>query len=77
MKFKCLISILSLRHASGFSENRNLFRGIIIPISFLIVFFSNAADSSETIPVRFSTDIVPILTRLGCNGGGCHPEGTV
>lgn len=72
MKFKCLISILSLRHASGFSENRNLFRGIIIPISFLIVFFSNAADSSETIPVRFSTDIVPILTRLGCNGGGCH-----
>ncbi|MBI1325827.1 DUF1549 domain-containing protein [bacterium] len=22
--------------------------------------------------IRFGTDIVPILTRLGCNGGGCH-----
>ena len=22
--------------------------------------------------VRFGTDIVPILSKLGCNGGGCH-----
>ncbi|MBL8849079.1 MAG: DUF1549 domain-containing protein [Planctomycetaceae bacterium] len=22
--------------------------------------------------IAFATDIVPILTRLGCNGGGCH-----
>lgn len=30
----------------------------------------NGAKSVERI--RFGTDIVPILTRLGCNGGGCH-----
>ena len=26
--------------------------------------------------VRFGTDIVPILTKLGCNGGGCHGKAT-
>ena len=26
--------------------------------------------------IRFGTDIVPILTRLGCNGGGCHGKAT-
>jgi hypothetical protein len=28
--------------------------------------------SSAGAPVRFGTDVVPILTRLSCNGGGCH-----
>ena len=23
-------------------------------------------------PLNFRTDIAPILTRAGCNGGGCH-----
>lgn len=26
--------------------------------------------------VRFGTDVVPILTKLGCNGGGCHGKAT-
>jgi hypothetical protein len=26
--------------------------------------------------VAFSTDVVPVLTRLGCNGGGCHGKST-
>ncbi len=26
--------------------------------------------------VYFGTDIVPILTKLGCNGGGCHGKAT-
>ncbi|MGE5191211.1 MAG: DUF1549 domain-containing protein, partial [Deltaproteobacteria bacterium] len=29
-----------------------------------------AADDRP--PIRFGTEIVPILTRLGCNSGGCH-----
>ncbi|MCH2211427.1 MAG: DUF1549 and DUF1553 domain-containing protein [Fuerstiella sp.] len=27
-------------------------------------------------PVYFATDVVPILTKLGCNGGGCHGKAT-
>src|SRR4051794_29928623 len=23
-------------------------------------------------PVYFNTDVVPVLTKLGCNSGGCH-----
>ncbi len=26
--------------------------------------------------VRFGTDVVPVLTKLGCNGGGCHGKAT-
>ncbi len=27
-------------------------------------------------PIYFGTDVVPILTKLGCNGGGCHGKST-
>ena len=30
------------------------------------------ARSSETLPLSFEKDIVPILTRSGCNTGSCH-----
>ena len=36
---------------------------------------SVAADDEEP-PIRFVTDIVPILTKLGCNSGGCHGKAT-
>src|SRR5258705_6178677 len=26
----------------------------------------------QTQPVYFNTDVVPLLTKLGCNSGGCH-----
>ena len=26
--------------------------------------------------IRFSTDVVPVLTKLGCNSGGCHGKAT-
>lgn len=35
---------------------------------------TQAADSPRGI--SFGTDIVPILTKLGCNGGGCHGKAT-
>lgn len=28
--------------------------------------------TSETLPISFPNEIVPIFTRHGCNGGGCH-----
>ncbi len=34
-------------------------------------------DNNESSrPVYFGTDVVPILTKLGCNGGGCHGKAT-
>jgi hypothetical protein len=36
-----------------------------------------AAEAAETPnPIHFGTDVVPILTRLGCNSGGCHGKAT-
>ncbi len=37
---------------------------------------SRAADASTT-TVNFSRDVVPLLTKLGCNAGSCHgsPDG--
>ncbi|MDA1230087.1 MAG: DUF1549 domain-containing protein, partial [Planctomycetota bacterium] len=35
------------------------------------------ASTSESVQkVYFGTDVVPILTKLGCNGGGCHGKAT-
>jgi hypothetical protein len=34
------------------------------------------ADDRVADRVAFSTDVVPVLTRLGCNGGGCHGKST-
>lgn len=35
------------------------------------------SDSSKPLPaIRFTTDVVPILTRLSCNSGGCHGKAT-
>ena len=33
-----------------------------------------AIESSS--PVYFQTDVVPLLTRHGCNSGGCHGKAT-
>src|SRR5258708_516238 len=31
---------------------------------------------AATPEIRFCTEVVPVLTRLGCNGGGCHGKAT-
>lgn len=36
--------------------------------------WANPAESVH--PVYFLTDVVPLLTKLGCNGGGCHGKAT-
>ena len=34
------------------------------------------AGPGQNRPIRFGTDVAPVLTRLGCNGGGCHGKAT-
>ncbi len=34
------------------------------------------ADFANARPVRFVAEVVPILTRSGCNAGGCHGKAT-
>ena len=34
------------------------------------------ANGEIDLPLSFDQDIVPILTRRGCNGGGCHGKST-
>lgn len=36
----------------------------------------NPANTTKSDRVYFTTDIVPTLTRLGCNSGGCHGKAT-
>ena len=49
-----------------------IFNLAIIPILGMInPALAQTADQRSD-RLYFSTDIVPILTRLGCNGGGCH-----
>ncbi len=43
--------------------------------SALLLALSNPARGDDA-PVRFATDVVPILTKLGCNSGGCHGKAT-
>lgn len=35
-----------------------------------------SAEGAKVSDVHFGTDVVPILTKLGCNGGGCHGKAT-
>jgi hypothetical protein len=34
------------------------------------------AHGDESAQIRFTTDVVPVLTKLGCNSGGCHGKAT-
>jgi len=37
---------------------------------------AHAAEKPIAPQIHFGTDVVPVLTRLGCNGGGCHGKAT-
>jgi len=37
---------------------------------------TNVLSAAEVVDAHFGTDVVPILTKLGCNGGGCHGKAT-
>jgi hypothetical protein len=50
--------------------NQPFFCLILVCLCSLFGSSIRAADTPQ--PVRFGTEVVPILTRLGCNSGGCH-----
>ncbi|MFP6677888.1 MAG: DUF1549 domain-containing protein, partial [Pirellulaceae bacterium] len=38
--------------------------------------WSAVATAREEGPIYFSSDVVPVLTKLGCNSGACHGKAT-
>jgi hypothetical protein len=54
---------------------------LLLVIEILRGNVSCAAEPDAPVPratqrIYFGTDVVPILTKLGCNGGGCHGKAT-
>ena len=52
---------------------------VVLACSVLVTaFLGSAAFGAEDAAGRiaFATDVVPILTKLGCNSGGCHGKST-
>ena len=52
-------------------------------IAISVAWISNPVSAADPVSpethdrtVYFGTDVVPILTKLGCNGGGCHGKAT-
>ena len=53
--------------------------GLVVAIAFLLgasVRMVSAADASSDHPIYFLTDVIPELTKTGCNSGGCHGKAT-
>lgn len=48
--------------------------GVIAPAQGAPTESTSTSESVQS--VYFGTDVVPILTKLGCNGGGCHGKAT-
>jgi hypothetical protein len=46
----------------------------VAAILVLVLFIASNAYAAER--VSFHTDVVPLLTKLGCNSGGCHGKAT-
>ncbi len=44
------------------------------PKTVKIPVLTEAVD--QNLPINFANQIVPVLTKLGCNGGGCHGKGS-
>ena len=43
-----------------------------ITVLFSLACIGMATPASAAEPPSFNNDVVPVLTRFGCNGGGCH-----
>ncbi|MFP6766371.1 MAG: DUF1549 domain-containing protein [Planctomycetaceae bacterium] len=56
------------------------FQMLVLPLAVLLAVRTSAADvNTEKTPQvspGFLSDVVPILTRYGCNSGGCHGKAT-
>lgn len=49
---------------------------VLTSIGVVASCLTSVVSAAEIVDVRFGTDVVPILTKLGCNGGGCHGKAT-
>lgn len=68
---KCLGT--SVRLAGSERSQSKIITGIFaVCVVFAGEFVNTIASESPSRPIRFATDIMPLLTRMGCNGGGCH-----
>ena len=47
---------------------------ILMGVSCLLPVLQMVA--AEPVKSQFVTDVVPVLTKLGCNSGGCHGKAT-
>ena len=47
-----------------------------LTLGIACLFAVPAIVAAEPVRVQFTTDVVPILTKLGCNSGGCHGKAT-
>ena len=51
-------------------------RAVLVALIWMPVRAAIGADETPTPPVAFTTDVRPLLTKLGCNSGGCHGKAT-
>ena len=57
------------------SNQLSLIVALLIGV-FLCPQVADAETKTESGPPSFLRDVVPILTRYGCNSGGCHGKAT-
>ncbi len=55
---------------------RQLLKRLVLLASLVIACELDAQAAESSRSISFGTDVVPILTKLGCNGGGCHGKAT-
>jgi hypothetical protein len=51
-------------------------RAVLVALVWMPMRAAIGADAAPTPPVAFTTDVRPLLTKLGCNSGGCHGKAT-
>ena len=45
---------------------------IALALALLIIALPLRASTDENSKVSFRHDVMPVLSKAGCNGGGCH-----
>jgi hypothetical protein len=49
-----------------------MFSRTVLPTLAIIALFAPDSRAADPTPINFATEVVPTLTKLGCNSGGCH-----
>lgn len=49
-------------------------RGALLPSLMILVCCASTAFADDEAPVSFVNDVVPVLTKAGCNAGVCHAK---